>query len=208
MMDARHICVAILAAGASRRFGPDDKLAAILHRKMLGLHIADTMSDIAFGKAIVVTASQSQACAPGWRGAGFEILTNPAADNGMSSSVALAATAAADAGSGALLICLADMPYVPLWHVQNIIGRFDRMGETEKDNAAITTGAADIRSAPQSPPTLFGRAHFAALSNLTGDTGGKHLTDNAEIISINSAYLTDVDTPEILSQLNHRAVNG
>ncbi|MBP7951949.1 MAG: NTP transferase domain-containing protein, partial [Sphingorhabdus sp.] len=136
----------------------------------------------------------------------FEILANPAADNGMSSSVAIAAAAADDAGCRALLICLADMPYVPLMHVQNIIGRFDRMGETEKDNAAITTRAAATGTTSQSPPTLFGRAHFAALSNLTGDTGGKHLTDNAEIISINSAYLTDIDTPEILSQLNHHAV--
>lgn len=194
MIDATHLCLAILAAGSSRRFGDADKLTASLHGKMLGLHAADTLSSIAFGRAAVITSAADHPCADGWRAAGLEIIVNPGADSGMASSVAAAARSAIGANAHGLLICLADMPYIQLPHILAMMDRFALLGEE-----AIFASIADGQ---RCPPALFGNKHFDHLTNLTGDIGARQLLSKADLIDAPPEQLIDIDDISALDSLN------
>ena len=91
MARRQSICVAVLAAGQSRRFGDADKLAQPLGGKPLGLHICDTIQPLGLAHSLVITSAADHPCVPGWRDRGFEIAVNHAATEGLGGSVALAA---------------------------------------------------------------------------------------------------------------------
>lgn len=196
MIRADDICLAILAAGGSRRFGDADKLTARLHGKMLGLHITDRLASMQFGRRIVITSDTDHRCAAGWRGAGYDIAVNAQAPQGIGSSVAVAAAAAAADGFSALLICLADMPFIPAEHIGHIVKKFQHGGG--RADSIIASAAGTLRS----PPALLGKAHFAQLLQLSGDRGAQSLLTHADIIAIDAAKLTDIDRPDILARLN------
>lgn len=199
MTEAGDICLAILAAGASRRFGATDKLTANLRGKMLGLHAAENFAPLGFGKAVVIAAHADHPCAAGWNAAGFEIIFNPLADSGMGSSVAAAARAAE--GLSALLICLADMPFVPASHILNMIASLHRSNHGTQAIIASRAGSRRL------PPALFAAAHFGRLSALKGDRGAHELladseTVDSEMVDIDAAKLIDIDRPETLAAVN------
>jgi CTP:molybdopterin cytidylyltransferase MocA len=192
MADPRNICAVILAAGASRRFGSEDKLAAQLHGKMLGLYVSGNLSDIDWGRKYVVASAPDHPCAPGWLNDGFEVLINADATQGMSTSVALAAKLALDCRAEALLICLADMPLVPVHHSVKMIESF---GAPHRKIATAGKNSA-------CPPALFGREYLEELATLSGDTGARQFLGNAATITLADQYLVDVDDPQTLELLN------
>jgi molybdenum cofactor cytidylyltransferase len=192
MADPRDICVVILAAGASRRFGSEDKLAAQLHGKMLGLHVSGNLSHLDWGRKYVVTSAPDHPCAPGWLEDGFEVVINADATHGMGTSVALAAKLALECRSEALLICLADMPLVPAHHFMTMIENF---GASHRNIATAGSNNA-------SPPALFGREYLEEMTSLSGDTGARQLLRDAATIAIADQYLVDIDDPQTLERLN------
>lgn len=192
MADPRDICVVILAAGASRRFGSKDKLAAQLHGKMLGLYVSGNLSHIDWGRKYVVTSAPDHPCAPGWLNDGFEVVINADATHGMGTSVALAAKLALECRAEALLICLADMPLVPDHHFVTMIESF---GESHRTIATAGENSA-------CPPALFGREYLEELAALSGDTGARQLLGKAATIMLADHYLVDVDDPQTLELLN------
>ena len=105
--------VAVLAAGQSRRFGPQDKLAAPFGEVLLGEQVVRTLSGLACAHRWVIAARGDHPCAPGWKAAGFAIAVNDQAASGMGSSLALAAQLAQAAGADALLVALADIRATP-----------------------------------------------------------------------------------------------
>lgn len=196
---AADICLAILAAGASRRFGDTDKLTANLHGKMLGLHAAENFAPLAFGRAVVIAACADHPCAGAWRAAGYAVIVNRLAAHGMGGSVAAAARAAS--GCSALLIALADMPVVPASHMANIVREFRRNmddGGAENGGVIVASRAGALRS----PPALFGRAHFEFLSAMRGDRGAHRLLAGGRMVDIDADKLIDIDRPETLAALN------
>ena len=54
-------------------------------------------------------------------------------------------------------------------------------------------------------PVLWGRAHFADIAELTGDTGARGLLERSvpdvQAVELDDAIFVDVDTPEALSAL-------
>ena len=164
-----NICAVILAAGQSRRFGTSDKLAALLHGKMLGLYVAETVSDFAFKNSAVIVQEHTHPCVPVWQGHGFDIIANPVASLGIGTSVASAASFAKACGADALLICLADMPFVPKQHFEALLDAF-----------AATGGANIIAShsgKSQCPPAIFAKQYFDNLMELDSDNGARLLLD-------------------------------
>lgn len=186
MTDFPDICVAVLAAGYSRRFGDRDKLTAIYREKMLGLHIADTLQPFHFRKSAVITAKADHPCVSGWQKAGFDILINQNAQHGMGSSVALAAQMALQAKASALLICLADMPLIPRSHIERLHATLD----------ASTTGiAATSGLRAPCPPAIFEEQHCYALTQLDGDQGARSLLKHAATVPLDPQLLIDIDRP-------------
>lgn len=190
MIEAR-LGVAILAAGQSRRFGETDKLTARLHDRMLGEHVARTLRGRDFSMAAVICASDAHPCAAVWRECDFDIAVNPDAEQGMGTSVAMAAGLAMEASCDKLLVALADMPMVPE-------GFYSALILTADSPASIAISAiGDTRM----PPAVFGSDHFPALTQLHGDKGARDLLAQGEICPCPPEWLIDVDTPETLAAL-------
>ena len=194
MAEASDLCLAILAAGSSRRFGADDKLVAPLKGEMLGLHMSDRLAGGNFRHKFVISSAKDHACATGWKQAGFEIAVNADASDGMGTSLALAAKLASDHSAKGLLICLADMPLVPLEHIHEMLSCFESAG---KKGRIASSGAGHI-----SPPAIFGKDDFPELMQLNGDIGARHLLAEAEMIDLPAHQLADIDDPEALQRLN------
>ncbi|MEM6586323.1 MAG: NTP transferase domain-containing protein, partial [Pseudomonadota bacterium] len=92
-MPKHNVFMAVLAAGSSRRFGPEDKLAQRFRGQRLGQHVCRNapVDWLLASRAFVITSSLDHPCQPAWLDAGFRVAMNPDADQGMGSSVANAA---------------------------------------------------------------------------------------------------------------------
>lgn len=169
----------LLAAGRASRFG-SAKLAAMLGDRSLARHAADRFATLPLRAHIAVTGPHTPPL-PGYA----RVALDPP-DAPQSRSLALGIAAARDAGAQAVLIALADMPFVPLTHVEALFARFD--------------GDRIASLGPQSPmpPALFGAHHFAALAALTGDRGASALLRDAPGIPLPASAALDIDRPEDL----------
>ncbi|MEP2101441.1 MAG: nucleotidyltransferase family protein [Parasphingorhabdus sp.] len=194
------IMLALLAAGQSRRFGDQDKLAALLHGKMLGLHAAETLSNLPVDHRIIIASDPDHPCAAGWEKMGYHIIVNEHAAEGQSTSVRCAANSAAASGASALLICLADMPYIAPQHLQNLCQTF-KDGEQSKVVASSDGGKA-------MPPAIFPAGQITALKDLRGDQGARQLLQTAHLAAAPDGSLLDIDTPEILVAENRKGCSA
>jgi len=191
-----RIAAAVLAAGQSRRFGADDKLAASFNGLRLGELVPATLAGLGFAERWVITRRDDHPCAPGWRKAGFAVAINERAAEGMGQSLALAARLARAAGADALLVALADMPIVPANHFAALLARAASAGP----QAILASQAGSHRS----PPALFGRDQFGELAEAAGDHGARHLLARAEPVDCPPDWLSDIDEPADLARLAPR----
>ncbi|MEO1488055.1 MAG: nucleotidyltransferase family protein [Pseudomonadota bacterium] len=192
--------VAVLAAGASRRFGDTDKLTALLDGQPLGEIVCNTIPRGMFDHRWVIASVPDHPCAPAWRAEGFTPLVNPSADEGMGTSVALAGFAAKEAGCDALLLALADMPLVPVSHFEALVDQI-RAGGAQ---GIVTSASGETRM----PPAAFGASHLSELAGLSGDQGARALLQRGDVLACPPEWLADVDTPEALAALNARIIKN
>ncbi|MDN3647224.1 nucleotidyltransferase family protein [Pontixanthobacter aestiaquae] len=189
-----NICLAILAAGQSRRFGEADKLVQLLNGRMLGVHVAATLASLNVTSRMVITSAGDHPCADEWSSFGYGVAVNKNASQGLGTSVAMAAHVAMDFSADALLVCLADMPFVPVDHFERLIDTFQ-----SNDGAAII---ASYGGTTVSPPALFDKTLFAKLAEFDGNTGARNMLSSATRVLINPDLLADIDTPEQLRKAN------
>ncbi len=198
MSDAagKGIMLALLAAGQSRRFGHKDKLTALLHGKMIGLHAAETLATQPFEHHVIIASDPDHPCTADWKELGYEIVTNNHAIEGQSTSVRCAAQRAAACDASALLICLADMPYITQQHIQDLTLNFQDSG--------VKKIVASSDNSKAMPPAIFPSSKFEALSDLQGDQGARKLLQTAQLVTLNDDSLLDIDTPETLATENRK----
>lgn len=176
-MDCADIAVAVLAAGQSRRFG-SDKLIADLGGTPLGLHIAKTVASMRFGWRFAICPSGA-ALAQQFSQLGFETIENDTPENGQSHSLHLAVRATEATGAKALLILLADMPFVSETHIAAVIAQGGLSASTDCQKAM--------------PPALFPRAYWPDLHQTSGDSGARALLANAKLVNAHPHELRDID---------------
>jgi len=193
MTDLSKIYLTVLAAGSSRRFGSGDKLSADLRGKMLGHHVADRVGQLGWGWRSVITRSENHACENGWGQKGYHIIDNPFAHKGIGTSLALAAAQARKSGAEALIIMLADMPFVSLDHISKVVGA---AGDLPQSLIASNCDGQIM------PPALFGSRYFGQLVQLNGDIGARGLLKEALQIATTTDELADIDTPYELARFN------
>ena len=180
MPDCDNIAVAVLAAGQGRRFG-SDKLMADLDGLPLGLHIAQTLQKMPFGWRIAVY-SKGAALTHRFSTAGFDIIVNAEPEKGQSHSLHLAVRAVQATEATALLVVLADMPFVTKGHVEKLLAK---TGEI----VASTSGDGPM------PPALFRRNVWPQLLTTTGDAGARDLLKDALLVHAPPSELRDIDVP-------------
>ncbi|MEM7781311.1 MAG: NTP transferase domain-containing protein [Pseudomonadota bacterium] len=186
-----RIFVAVLAAGSSQRFGADDKLATRFREKRLGEHVCDSfpVERLAPAMAWVIASQFGHPCQSAWERAGFKVAVNPEHDQGMGTSIALAMRMAARADCEALLIALADMPFVPTGHFHALLDAYDG------PDSLICSSDGQTRM----PPAILGNDRIAA-DDFGGDQGARAILSEGDVITCPSEWLIDIDTLEDLTR--------
>lgn len=184
-MDAGDVAIAVLAAGNARRFG-SDKLMAQLDGVPLGLLVAQRLATLPSAGHIAV-CQPGAAIAAHYVKLGYALVENPDADQGLSGSLHLAVEAARDLHAKALLIVLADMPFVDANHVQRLISVCDG------DVIASSDGKQNM------PPAIFPRSIWPQLLATSGDSGARDILALAQILVAPEGTLRDIDTPDDLA---------
>jgi len=143
----RDCSLIIPASGVSKRFGTSDKLLAHFAGGALAGYAADTASKIGFKEMIAVIKSEQPELADIFRSRGFEILHNANPELGHRHSIQLGVKSISSQ-SKAVCIMLADMPLVPVSHIQALLKDTPR-------NGILKTS---IKDHTQPPAVFAGRA--------------------------------------------------
>ena len=175
--------VLLLAAGQSRRFGPQDKLLAPLAGRPVVAHALDALAlpEADFRLAVVSTDQVATIT----RQAGFDTL--PVAP-GLPQADSLKAGLdwLRQRGITRLLVALGDMPWL---HVADMRAILKLAGDR-----AACAASGDIPM----PPAVFPGSMFGALALLSGDRGAGALLQGVPAshrLSLPAARLRDIDTP-------------
>jgi len=179
---------ALLAAGISRRFGPEDKLLAPFRGRPLASHAAHALLAVPVDDRVAVISS------PALRPLldDYEIVE---VAPGCAHSVSLRAAVdhAEAAGAEQLLIVLADMPRVPPSLMRQVL-----------EHAAPDRPASAWAGSHGAPPVCLPASMFDELRALDGDRGAGSLLRGAPgVVRVPCMphLLADVDTQEDLAQL-------
>ncbi|WP_164881799.1 nucleotidyltransferase family protein [Paenirhodobacter populi] len=177
----------LLAAGASRRFGAQDKLLAMLHGTPLILHAARTLMAADCSETVVVVSSEAVAAL---LPAGMRSI-RVAPDQPMSMSFRAAVAHAQQCGAGRALICLGDMPRVRPATLAALLAR-------PQGSAACRLGTVRM------PPVLLDARDYEAGLQAQGDAGARGVIAGLQpeaLIELDAGEASDVDTPEQLARL-------
>lgn len=184
-----HTAAILLAAGAASRFG-GDKLSAPLRGASVIDHAAAALAAAQCTWLAVITSPGAKMAAP----AGFEHVINPNAKDGLSTSVRIGVRWAEARGATAVLIALADMPFIESSHYPRLFE-----AASKNRNQCSYTLSRDGRS----PPALFGARWFSQLRDLSGDRGANKLLKaqpkNAGVAAPEET-LADIDTRDDLNR--------
>lgn len=183
------IAAIVLAAGFSRRFGAADKLSADMNGQPLLANSLAAYADAPILQRIAVLQPHSR-LAEICISAGFETVINDKAAEGMGTSIAAAMSVLKQVSH--VLIGLGDMPSLQSGTVSALC------------NAASEAGIIiPTHEGQRGHPRMFGATHFAALRQLSGDTGARALIENsADIVDMpvdDDGILLDIDTQEHLA---------
>ncbi|MBO9575789.1 MAG: nucleotidyltransferase family protein [Sphingobium sp.] len=192
MASADRLVVALLAAGRSRRFGTEDKLLAPLRGKPLLHWAAEAGRAIDAAQHFIVAGPDlAQQALPD----GYDLLVNPVPQQGLASSLRIAAHQARTLGASALLILLGDMPLVTPVHLRSLLAIHQRDGARPVFSRSGTQAAQ--------PPALFPARLFPELESLSGDSGARAFAADARFAEAAANVLADVDTPEDLARCSN-----
>ncbi len=179
----------LLAAGASRRFGAEDKLLAPFEGKPLVSHAAEALRQANADVLIAVTGSDAVAgCL-----AGFTIVRPIGEEVAQSRSLAAGVAEAMRIGADRLLVVLGDMPRITPDLCREVMARCGEAG-----------GSAAFDGKRPQPPACFSRALYPDLARLTGDRGAGTLLRTLPqdcLVHAPPGQLADIDTTDDLARL-------
>jgi molybdenum cofactor cytidylyltransferase len=185
----------ILAAGAGRRFGANErggKLLADLGGVPVVRRVAERVLGAGFAEMVVVTGAGGASLRSGLEGLSCRFVDASDWAEGMAASLRAGIAALAADAPGACVF-LGDMPLVPVSLCAALIAAAEAAGYAARPRLADRPGH----------PVAFTRAAFADLMMLEGDKGATALLaargDVAYLDTADSGVLFDIDTPADLS---------
>jgi molybdenum cofactor cytidylyltransferase len=192
---ALRIAALVLAAGRGARMG-GGKLTADLDGAPLVRHPVQAALASRARPVVVVTGADADGVRAALAGLDVVLVHNPDHALGMSTSLRAGIAALADRDVDGALVLLGDMPRITAAHLDALAAAFD----PDVDATIVVPTCARKRG----NPVLWGRRHFAAIGELTGDVGARALIerhpDQVRLLALDDpAILVDVDTPEALA---------
>ncbi|AUV82430.1 nucleotidyltransferase family protein [Salinigranum rubrum] len=196
---APRVAGVLLAAGTSSRFGAANKLLASLDGDPLVRHAARTLVDAGLDPLVAVVGHDGDRVAAALDGLGFTVVVNPDYEEGQATSVRRGVEALTDDREGervdAVVFALGDMPAVAPESVRALVDVF-RTGEW--------TALAAAFEGKRGNPVLFDRRHVDALTDVSGDRGGRRILREGERSALvetgDEGVRHDVDTPADLDR--------
>jgi molybdenum cofactor cytidylyltransferase len=182
----------LLAAGGSSRFGRIKQL-----ERLGGMTLVERAVDVLrrsrVDERVVVVGNVSAEVLERLDLGSLRVVINPGFGEGLSSSLR-AGVSALDKRSEAVVVCLADQPFVTSGLVDHIVMRF------------LETGAAAIASASDglvSPPMLLSKTLYREIERLREDRGAKSIAmaqPTFQRVETDRDALLDVDTPQDMAR--------
>ncbi|MFT4162258.1 NTP transferase domain-containing protein [Shinella sp.] len=192
-MPERPLSVAalVLAAGRASRMQGSHKLLAAFEGKALVRRSVEAALAARPSRVLVVTGHRAGEIEAELAGLEVDIVRNPDHAQGMSTSLR-AGISSLGPGCDGVVVMLADMPHVTGADVRRLLDAFAAAG-----------GHAIVRAVSggkRGNPVVLPRSTFAAILQLEGDVGARHIVESAGLdvvdVEIGEAAHIDVDTPE------------
>ena len=192
-MPERPLSVAalVLAAGRASRMNGSHKLLAAFDGEALVRRSTEAALEASPARVLVVTGHRADEIEAELAGLTVDIVRNPDHAQGMSTSLRAGISALGPNCDG-VVVMLADMPHVTGADVRRLLDAFAAAG-----------GHAIVRAVSggkRGNPVVLPRATFAAVLQLAGDVGARHIVESSGLdvvdVEIGAAAHVDVDTPE------------
>lgn len=208
-MKGFSVCVAVLAAGESRRMGFSKLVAPFAGSTLLERAVGAALASDA-ERVCVVTGASHEAMIPALEriAASAEkplaIVRNERWAEGQGSSVAAAARYGREQDCEALAMMVADQPFVSA----EII---DELMAVQRENGVPVVMCSD--GVRRGNPAVFGASLFENLEVLQGDEGARAVTrtlppEMIETVTVGPRVLSDADTPEEFAHLESEVLHG
>lgn len=195
-MPRGKVCIIVLAAGRSERFGTA-KLLADFRGKPLLHHALSAAQHACPGNVCLVVGHNADEIGDAAAGLADHVITNEEYATGIGSSIACGVRACREQAD-AILIMLADQPLVSSSHLAELVNRW-----TGDANEIIASRFASVSG----PPVLFAGALFDQLEDLHGDVGAREILRRSSSILRTvefEAAAIDIDTRADLEALTQR----
>src|SRR5262249_52912249 len=192
------VSAVLLAAGASTRYGAENKLAAEIDGRPLVRIVADTVAAAGLVDIIVVTGSGAEDVERALAGLPARFVHNVRWQLGMGSSIATGVSALSPDIAGTFVVP-GDMPLLTVSLLRGLTAEFERNGGAKI--VYPTTPQGEQRN-----PVLWPREYLSDLMALSGREGAKALLKSfsRECIALacDPAAFVDVDTPADLTKVS------
>ncbi|PWB89757.1 nucleotidyltransferase family protein [Methylocystis sp. MitZ-2018] len=186
-----NIAAVLLAAGASKRFGQDNKLLSDLGGKPLIRRVAEAV--VCSGvEIVVVTGCDRLLIEKALEGLPLRFAHNLNWESGMGSSIAVGINALGQQVEAAFVVP-GDLPFLTSDLIKDLTAAF-----MESRGALITYTTTS--KGEQRNPVLWPRRFFASLAALSGSLGAKHLLQNCDdsqkqALVLDEGAHIDIDVP-------------
>jgi molybdenum cofactor cytidylyltransferase len=195
-----NLAAVLLAAGASTRFGTENKLLADLGGKPLIRRVAEEILR-SCAETVVVTGCDRPLIEKALEGLPLRFAHNANWIEGMGSSIAIGVKALGSKTQGAF-VAPGDMPFLTSDLLRKLIAPF----EASQGTSVIypTTPMGEQRN-----PVLWPRRFFPLLASLSGPKGAKQLLVDCKksrkhAIVLDEGAFTDIDLPADLEAARSR----
>jgi molybdenum cofactor cytidylyltransferase len=183
-----NVAIVVLSAGSSTRMGTTKQLLPVGNTTLLGLSIEHAQKSNA-NKIICVIGAKAKIIQDSISSYNIDVITNDNYKEGLSSSIVKGINHLENKYFDAVLIMLSDQPKVDSNYLNTLMRSY-------KKNPTKITASEYYKNV--GVPAIFPKTYFKQLQQLKGDKGAKEFlnTNKAQIISIKSEKLIDIDTQE------------
>ncbi|WP_092690733.1 nucleotidyltransferase family protein [Halorientalis regularis] len=198
--DTGTVVGVVLAAGTSSRYGSKNKLLTEWEGAPIVHQAAATIDRSEVDTTLVVVGYDAENVQEAVGGPADAVVRNERYAAGQDTSVEQGVEAARERDADAVLFALGDMPRVAVESVNDLVAAYHH---------GVGDALAVANAGKRGNPVLFDATHFSALSNVTGDVGGRQILltndDSALVETDDPGVLVDVDTPQQLEDMCERS---